>query len=76
MSTKIDEDSLYDVPGIAKILNVSEKTVRKMMVEGEIKGKKLGRKWYATGAILKAHFEEDKAPTNQPMDEKQKKHKK
>jgi hypothetical protein len=36
----------------------TEKTVRKMLSEGELKGKKLGRKWYATGAAIKSHFDE------------------
>lgn len=58
MSTKIDDDTLYDVPGLAKILGVTEKTVRKMFAEGELKGKKLGRKWYATGAAIRSHFDE------------------
>ncbi|CDZ80180.1 Helix-turn-helix domain protein [Candidatus Rubidus massiliensis] len=70
MSTKIDEDTLYDVPGVAKILGISERTVRKMMTEGTIKGKKLGRKWYATGAIIKAHFAEEKNTNVPPVVEK------
>ena len=58
MSMKIDDDTLYDVAGLAKILGVTEKTVRKMLSEGELKGKKLGRKWYATGAAIRSHFDE------------------
>lgn len=58
MSTKIDDDTLYDVAGFAKILGVTEKTVRKILSEGELKEKKLGRKWYATGAAIKSHFDE------------------
>lgn len=60
MSTKIDDDTLYDVPGLAKILGVTEKTIRKLLGEGAIKGKKLGRKWYVTGAVIKAYFAEEK----------------
>jgi len=29
-----------------------------MLGEGQIKGKKLGRKWYVTGTTLKAYFNE------------------
>jgi len=58
MSIKIDDDSLFDVPALAKALGITEKTVRKMLVEGHIKGKKLGRKWYVTGTTLKAYFNE------------------
>jgi excisionase family DNA binding protein len=57
MSTKIDDDALYDVPGLAQILGVTEKTIRKLLGDGNLKGKKLGRKWYVTGATLKAYFE-------------------
>lgn len=58
MNRKIDDDTLYDVPGLAKILGVSEKTVRKMLGDRQLKGKKLGRKWYVTGSVIRAHFEE------------------
>lgn len=64
MSTKIDSDILYDVAGLAKILGVSGKTVRKMLSEGELKGKKLGRKWYATGAAIKSHFDDESHKSN------------
>ena len=69
MSIKIDDDTLYDVPGLAKILGISEKTVRKMLGEGQLKGKKLGRKWYVTGASIKAHFEEKNDTTIEPKKE-------
>lgn len=62
--TKIEENGLYDVEGLAKLLNITEKTVRKMVLEGEIKGRKLGRKWYVTGSALKAHFEKPDAPAD------------
>lgn len=58
MGTKIDDDTLYDVPDLARILSVTEQTIRKLFCEGTIKGKKLGRKWYATGAAIKAYFME------------------
>jgi len=44
MSTKIDDDTLYDVPGLAKMLGVTEKTIRRLLGNGALKGKKLGRK--------------------------------
>jgi excisionase family DNA binding protein len=58
MSIKIDDNTLYDVPGLAKVLGISERTVRKMLGEGQLKGKKLGRKWYVAGSVIKSHFEE------------------
>ena len=60
MSTKIDDDTLYDVPGLAKMLGVTEKTIRRLLGDGALKGKKLGRKWYVTGAVIKAYFEDEK----------------
>lgn len=60
MSTKIDDDTLYDVPGLAMLLGVTEKTIRRLLGNGTIKGKKLGRKWYVTGVAIKAYFEEEK----------------
>jgi excisionase family DNA binding protein len=61
MSIKIDDDSLFDVPALATALGIKEKTVRKMLSEGQIKGKKLGRKWYVTGTTLTAYFNETNA---------------
>jgi len=56
---KIDDDGLYDVPALAKILCIAEKTVRKLLREGKLKGKKLAKKWYVTGTTIKAYFAEE-----------------
>jgi len=56
MSIKIEDDNLYDVAGLAEILNVTEKTIHKLLREKVLKGKKLGKKWYVTGAALKSYF--------------------
>jgi len=41
MSTKIDDDTLYDVPGLAKMLGVTEKTIRRLLGNGALKGRNL-----------------------------------
>lgn len=70
MEVKIEDDMLYDVPGIAKVLDIAEKTVRLMLGDGRIKGTKLGRKWYITGASIKAHFESGNSKVIEPIVEK------
>lgn len=60
MSAKIDDDTIYDVPALARMLGVTEKTIRKLLGDGALKGKKLGRKWYITGAVIKSYFAEEK----------------
>lgn len=57
---RIDDEALYEVSGLAQILGVTETTIRKLLRDGDIKGKKLGRKWYITGATIKAYFEDEK----------------
>lgn len=61
MGVKIDDDNLYDACALAEALGMTEKTIRKMLNEGVIKGKKLGRKWYVTGVALKSYFAEGAA---------------
>lgn len=60
MDIKIDDDNLYDAERLAKILNVTEKTIHKLLREKVLVGKKLGKKWYVTGAALKAYFSDGK----------------
>ena len=57
MIIKIDEDAIYDVPELSSLLGLHERTVRKLIGEGRIKGKKLGRKLYVTGKALRDYFE-------------------
>lgn len=59
MSVKIDHDTLYDVCKLAELLGVTQKTIRKLLGEGSLKGKKLGKKWYVVGSVLKLYFEEE-----------------
>jgi excisionase family DNA binding protein len=56
---KVEDDGLYDVPEIAAILGITDRTVRKMLREGKFKGRRLGKRWYVPGSAIKAYFLED-----------------
>ena len=49
---------LYDVETLSKLLDVQERTIRKYLREGRLKGRKLARKWYITEESLQAYFEQ------------------
>jgi len=57
MPKDIGELRLYTVKEVAEKLGFLEKTIRKMLREGELQGKKLGRKWFITEKFLKEFFE-------------------
>ncbi|WP_181186463.1 helix-turn-helix domain-containing protein [Orenia metallireducens] len=48
---------VYDVTEVAEILKVTERTVRKMLNEGELQGKKVARSWRVTENQLKRYLE-------------------
>lgn len=60
MSIKIDDNALYNVPALSKLLGVTERTITKLLRDEILKGKKLGRRWYLTGSSIKAYFGEHK----------------
>ena len=55
---KIGEMELYDVEELARLLDVQDRTIRKYLREGRLKGRKLAKKWYVTAASLQDYFEE------------------
>lgn len=59
MTMKVEDDVLYDVAGLCKVLGITEKTARKLLREGKIKGKKLAKKWYVQGSSIKSYFSEE-----------------
>jgi Holliday junction resolvasome RuvABC DNA-binding subunit len=59
---KVEEDVLYDVGGLSLVLGIGEKTARKLLREGKIKGRKLSKKWYVTGSSIKSYFLESPLP--------------
>lgn len=47
----------YTVKDIAELLNVSEKTIRNILKQGKLKGKKVGVKWVTTKKMLDEYIE-------------------
>ena len=58
MPKQIGDLKLYDVPELAELLDVQERTIRAYLREGKIKGKKMARKWMVTEEALRDYFEE------------------
>ncbi len=47
---------LYPVEELATLLNIQESTVRKILREGRIPGRKLAKRWYVSEDSLQAYF--------------------
>jgi len=47
---------LYDVEELSRVLDIQERTIREMLKEGKLKGRKLARKWYVTEEELQRYF--------------------
>lgn len=56
MPVKIGDLTLYTVEELSELFNVQAKTLRRMLKDGEIKGRKLARRWYTTEDELKDYF--------------------
>lgn len=56
MPRKIGEMELYNVEELSELLGISIKTVRQLIKEGTIEGRKLARRWYVTSESLQAFF--------------------
>lgn len=57
MPKEIGDLRLYTVKEVAEKLGFLEKTIRKMLRDGELQGKKLGRRWFISEKFLKEYFE-------------------
>lgn len=55
-AVKIGELELYDVVELSQQLGIQERTLRKMLKDGKIKGRKLARKWYVSSESLRDYF--------------------
>lgn len=49
---------LYDVRDLAELLQVHEKTVRKLLRTGDLKGKKLAKKWFVAENEIQTYFQD------------------
>jgi excisionase family DNA binding protein len=56
MPVKIGDLTLYTVEELSELFDVQAKTIRRMLRDGEIKGRKLARRWYTTEEELKEYF--------------------
>lgn len=57
MPIQIGDMELYDVQELSELLDVQERTIRRYLREGKLKGRKMAKKWYVTEASLRAYFE-------------------
>ncbi len=56
MPITLGDLKLYAVEELAEMLHISERTVRKILREGALPGRKLARKWYVSEESLKTYF--------------------
>jgi excisionase family DNA binding protein len=56
MPVKIGDLTLYTVEELSELFDVQAKTIRRMLRDGDIKGRKLARRWYTTEEELKEYF--------------------
>lgn len=47
---------LYDVEELSQVLDIQERTIRQLLRDGKLKGRKLARKWYVTEDSLQEYF--------------------
>lgn len=60
---KVFEENFYDVKDIGKILGFSTETARNLIRQGKIKGRKIGKCWYATEPEIKEYINAQKRPS-------------
>jgi excisionase family DNA binding protein len=56
MPIQMGDLKLYPVEELATLLNIQESTVRKILREGRIPGRKLAKRWYVSEDSLQAYF--------------------
>ena len=56
---------LYDVEELSQVLDIQERTIRQLLREGRLKGRKLARKWYVTEESLQEYFSQPEAQDSQ-----------
>jgi excisionase family DNA binding protein len=47
---------LYDVEELSEKLGIQERTVRKLLKDGKLRGRKLAKKWYVSSESLREYF--------------------
>ena len=56
---------LYDVEDLSEMLKLQDRTVRKLLRDGKLPGRKLARKWYVSEDALKEYFSQTDAKSQQ-----------
>lgn len=70
MPIKIGDMELYDVEELSKLLGIQDSTIRKLLKDGTLKGRKLARRWFVTDQSIKDYFNEaETVSTKSKMDE-------
>lgn len=59
---KIGDMELYEVEDLASLLGIQERTIRRLLRDGTLKGKKLAKRWYVTDRALQEYFNSTDQP--------------
>lgn len=54
---EVDLNKLYTVNETARLLDVSEQTIRKHLREKRLTGRKIGRRWLIRGSMIRKFME-------------------
>ncbi len=57
MSIQVGDMKLYEVEELAEMLGVGAPTIRRYLREGQLKGRKLAKRWYVSEENLKEYFQ-------------------
>lgn len=57
MTVKIGELELYTVEELSELMGIQERTIREYLKSGQLKGRKLGKRWYISESALREYFE-------------------
>lgn len=56
MPISIGDLNVYTVEEVSELLGYRDLTIRRLIREGQIKGRKLGNRWYVTEEALQDYF--------------------
>ena len=66
MSIQVGDMKLYAVEEVAEMLSVGEPTIRRYLRQGQLKGKKLAKRWYVSEEAIKDYFQPEEVSELQP----------
>jgi len=61
MSKKVGGLELFTVEELSRLLNIQERTIRKLLKAGKLKGRKLARRWYVAEDHLRDYFNQQES---------------